>query len=1035
MSKNKVKKEALRAQQLKRKRTLEQREYLFSQIRQNTNQINEQQHILIQSNRKDSSKATERKTISFKEKVGISITEQEKKKIYKQIIVADSDATQIIESIQYDGQQFILDEIVLPLAEVSIPQIVQNKGTLLLSPSMQESSISDPLAIISDFAEKYHIVKDAPIPKDHTSELPVGEKAFEIFEALENTDILILQAATGTGKSTQIPQYLLSHGYGVGRPAYFGKILVTQPRRIAAIGLASRVAQEWGSDRQISYAVRNESNTNKETKVLYLTEGVLLQILKQDALLSDVSCVILDEAHERSQQMDCCLGILQQIVQQRRSLFTSSLIDDQTYSYSSYKSTYKITPLKLIIMSATLQHSNYSGLKTALTIKLQKKTFPISVHYEKQTPLDIVQFAADKTVEVHRKYPPGAILIFLTGQSEVKKCCELLEDALYSDLPVKQQIDDDIPSEEDEFYQFLKPSLQIFPDKQEELSDKQLNIIEFDGQIDQEAQIQIETLQSEFKAEIGAPNGFQIPKEVIILPLYGALSLQLQQRIYQNFDNKTQRLIVVATNVAESSITVPSVRYVIDSAKVKEKTEENEVVQLQEIYASKANLQQRAGRAGRTCPGHAFRLISPGIYGQMREFQVPEIARIGLEQTCLLLLRIGVPDPRRFVWPEDFDRSRIPKALDRLLQLGAIVEKNKLPFLTKFGKKISDFPVSLPAATLISITNQLINVMAAAVIQSGVMEGITRQLPVNTGKGDFMDAVFTFGAYLRFNEKEKVKFCEKNQLVTQKYQDCQKVYFQLAKILGLDLNIISKPNKPTQQEMELLHLSLLRLYLRNVGTTDILRQNRYNIKQIDLRDYCKEQTKQIQEFMEKTPYMEKAYINKFSNLHNIENQFIVYKEIDLKLNIFEEKIRPQVLLRSIHPFNLPDLLPLAEFSPILDISMPLSFKLTKNLELIACVEAYYDSITIGQLYVKYPGKKAQSQFSDIEFLINKARVVGLMRGDFQVKIKSKLCLKVEFDKGMFQAIEIDQAAKLLKGKDKNFWRISSIVKEIEKLLQ
>jgi ATP-dependent RNA helicase DHX37/DHR1 len=251
--------------------------------------------------------------------------------------------------------------------------------------------------------------------------LPVVGMEQEIMEAINENDVIVLCGETGSGKTTQVPQFLYEAGYGCANyPDRAGMVGITQPRRVAAVSTASRVAEEMGVDlgKTVGYHIRHDRKAGPETVLKFMTDGLLLRELQDDFLLSKYSAIIVDEAHERSLNTDILLGMLSRIVKLRRSM--------------SEESSNNIAPLKLVIMSATLRIEDFVNNGRLFStpppvVNVPARQYPVTVHFSRKTELhDYVGAAFKKTCQIHRNLPPGGVLVFLTGRQEVEQMCRML---------------------------------------------------------------------------------------------------------------------------------------------------------------------------------------------------------------------------------------------------------------------------------------------------------------------------------------------------------------------------------------------------------------------------------------------------------------------------------------------------------------------------------------------------------------------------------------------------------------------------------
>ncbi|KAI5249162.1 putative ATP-dependent RNA helicase [Aureobasidium subglaciale] len=478
--------------------------------------------------------------------------------------------------------------------------------------------------------------------------LPIWSQAANIRNALLENHVLILAGETGSGKSTQVPQFLHTSAWCTGR------IAVTQPRRVAAVSLARRVAEEMGTplgkspQALVGYNVRFDDNVGKNNKVKFLTEGMLLQEMLRDPALVEYSCVVVDEVHERSVNVDLLLGFL-------RGLVTGT---------SEAAKKRKGKPLKVVVMSATAdteklkdffsegfgepraednipavddttslnkdeasvekpQVPSASSSGKISTCFVEGRMYPVQTEYLSEPTRDFSEAALLQIFQIHRKEPmPGDILVFLTGGDVITN--------------LQQAIEDMIP-----------------------------NVITRDS---------------------GLP-------KLLVLPLYAALSQAQQQAIFSPAPPNTRK-VILATNIAETSITVPGVRFVIDSGKAKIKQFRNRLgldsLLVKDI--SKSSAIQRQGRAGREAAGKCFRLYTKPNFEALEKDAVPEILRCDLSSAVLTMKARGVQDVMSFPLLTRPSREAMERALLLLLQLDALNPEDGN--ISDLGRKIARLPLT-----------------------------------------------------------------------------------------------------------------------------------------------------------------------------------------------------------------------------------------------------------------------------------------------------------------------------------------------------
>ncbi|KAJ5142592.1 uncharacterized protein N7515_001379 [Penicillium bovifimosum] len=478
--------------------------------------------------------------------------------------------------------------------------------------------------------------------------LPVFENADRIRSLLREQDVMLLVGETGSGKSTQIPQFLVDEFWCRPVPAQItrngktekkmvgGCIAITQPRRVAAITLARRVAEEMGTPlgshspaSKVGYSVRFDTSTSPSTRVKFLTEGMLLQEMLHDPYLTKYSAVVVDEVHERGINVDLTLGFLRNLV-------------------SGNKEGRGGVPLKVVVMSATADMESLTGFfqegyriagpeKKAIengaeagpedspssrdisVCHIKGRQFPVKTIYSPAPVHDFVDAALKVIFQIHQKEPmPGDILVFLTGQETVEALEHLVN----------------------EYAMAMDPAL---------------------------------------------------PK-ILVLPLFAALPQAAQQRVFAPAPPRTRK-VVLSTNIAETSVTVSGVRHVIDcgKAKIKQFRTRLGLDSLLVKPISKSAAIQRKGRAGREAPGQCFRLYTEKDYLALDETNTPEILRCDLSQALLNMKARGVDDIVRFPFLTRPPREALEKALLQLLNINALQEDGTI---SAVGLHIAKLPLT-----------------------------------------------------------------------------------------------------------------------------------------------------------------------------------------------------------------------------------------------------------------------------------------------------------------------------------------------------
>mmetsp|Transcript_99412 Transcript_99412/g.157271 ORF Transcript_99412/g.157271 Transcript_99412/m.157271 type:complete len:1157 (-) Transcript_99412:12-3482(-) len=428
--------------------------------------------------------------------------------------------------------------------------------------------------------------------KEQREGLPIFKLRNELLQAIHDNQVLIVIGETGSGKTTQITQYLAEAGY-----TSRGCIGCTQPRRVAAMSVAKRVAEEFGCrlGQEVGYAIRFEDQTGPETLIKYQTDGMLLREILSDPLVAKYSVIMLDEAHERTISTDVLFGLLKKAVKQREDL-------------------------KLIVTSATLDAEKFSSyFFNSHIFTIPGRTFPVEILYSKDPEQDYVEAALMTVLQIHLTEPSGDVLVFLTGQEEIDTACQILHERMQ---------------------------------KLESMS----------------------------------------PPPLIILPVYSALPSEMQTMIFEP-PPPGCRKVIVATNIAEASLTIDGIYFVVDPgmSKVKMYNAKTGMDSLLITPVSQANARQRAGRAGRTGPGKCYRLYTEQAYRQeMLATSVPEIQRTNLSNVVLLLKAMGVNDMLAFDFMDPPPVQTLINAMEGLWTLMALDDEG---LLTKVGRKMAEFPM------------------------------------------------------------------------------------------------------------------------------------------------------------------------------------------------------------------------------------------------------------------------------------------------------------------------------------------------------
>ncbi|UKZ72595.1 hypothetical protein TrVFT333_000228 [Trichoderma virens FT-333] len=499
----------------------------------------------------------------------------------------------------------------------------------------------DPLPMELQITEKTSrkvfsvAVVRTPEIQEARMKLPVVSEEQRLMEAIHNHDIVVICGATGSGKTTQVPQFLFEAGYGSPDSPTPGMIGVTQPRRVAAVSMSKRVADELGDHSSaVAYQIRFEGNVDAKTAVKFMTDGVLLREVALDITLRKYSAIVIDEAHERSVNTDILIGMLSRVIKLRTELSQ----EDPT-----------IKPLKLIIMSATLRIEDMTMNPSLFStpppvVEVEGRQHPVTIHFARRRN-EILQLSKKlKTAFGGPRTAEGPKVKISATEAPVE-----VEDLEFGD--VDEHDFDDIDG--------------IDSDVEEEGDD-------------------------EFKIE---EEDEVVPLKMQVLPLYSLLPVKEQLRVFEEVPEGT-RQIILATNVAETSLTIPGIRFVFDCGRSKERNYDRlSGVQSYEIgWISKASASQRSGRAGRTGPGHCYRLYSSAVYERdFQEFSDPELLRMPIEGIVLQLKAMNLQNVVNFPFPTPPDRQMLAKAEKLLTYLSAISPSGQV---TKVGTTMSMFPLS-----------------------------------------------------------------------------------------------------------------------------------------------------------------------------------------------------------------------------------------------------------------------------------------------------------------------------------------------------
>ena len=511
------------------------------------------------------------------------------------------------------------------------------------------------------------IIKRKTEIKEQREKLPIISQEHEIMYTINNSLVTIICGETGSGKSTQIPQFLYEGGY----TKEIGKIAITQPRRVAARSLSMRVCEEMNIKlgEEVGYQIRYETgNISKKTEIKFVTDGILLKELENDSLLSEYSVIIIDEAHERTINSDLLIGFISQILKIRYILWKRKM------KYSNDGNNF-VLPLRLIIMSATLRVSEFSENKIFSSlckpriVEISTRQYQVNIYHSKKTENDYINEAFKYCCKIHHRLPEGNIIVFLTGKREILDLCKKLKEEFSNINKLEKE-----EKNNDKYIIIKKEEKQKDNSKNEENNNNKIdnNKIKDEKNNNQEKKEEEKIMEEieEDKKEIIEDKKDYSP--AIVLPLYSSMEPEEQMKIYA--EHKGKRMIVVATNVAETSLTIPNVRYIIDSGRVKKRIYKSGLSfsTFKIEWISQASANQRSGRAGRTCEGYCYRLYSNGLYVKMDKFTEPQISTSPLSQVILTLKYMKVKNIYLFPFVTKPKLYFIDKSLEHLVNIGAV---------------------------------------------------------------------------------------------------------------------------------------------------------------------------------------------------------------------------------------------------------------------------------------------------------------------------------------------------------------------------
>lgn len=536
--------------------------------------------------------------------------------------------------------------------------------------------------------------------------LPVYEYKQHFLDTYRKNQTTVLVGSTGSGKTTQIPQFVLEDLFHSFRdhPLDMGQVACTQPRRVAATSVAQRVADELDVrlGEEVGYSVRFDVNVSDQTVLKYLTDGMLLREAMADPLLSAYSVIILDEAHERTTATDVLMGLLKEVLLKRKDM-------------------------RLIVMSATLDSGKFVDyFNNAPLLQIPGRLHPVELFYTPKPEKDYVEASVRTVIQIHLCEPAGDILVFLTGEDEIEDVC--------------RKINREVES-------------------------------------------------------IGSEAG-----PLKILPLYSSLPPQQQQRIFENAPKPTfpggpcGRKVIVATNIAETSLTIDGIVYVVDPGFSKQKVY-NPRIRVESLLVtpiSKASARQRAGRAGRTRPGKCFRLYPEKSFKEdLIEQTYPELLRSNLTSVILTLKRLGIHDLVHFDFMDPPAPETLIRALELLHYLGGMNDDGDL---TDIGRLMSEFPLDPQLSKMLICSpkylcsNEILTIVAMLSVPNVFMRPASQKVEADEAKAQFEhvdgDHLTLLNVFHAFKENEENdRWCFDNYLNTRALRSADSVRKQIARIM------------------------------------------------------------------------------------------------------------------------------------------------------------------------------------------------------------------------------------------------------------
>ncbi len=603
----------------------------------------------------------------------------------------------------------------------------ERKRKLNLSDNLKDARIKTDDAASSlnpwsgeAYSSKYHKIREVRL------KLPVYQFREKLLDAVANNQIVVVEGETGSGKTTQIPQFLVEAGY-----ADQGSTVVacTQPRRVAATSIAARVADEMDVElgAEVGYTIRFEDVSDRNRTVLkFLTDGMLLREAMGDSLLSRYSVIVLDEAHERTLATDVIMGLLMEVLPKRTK--------DSEYG-----------ELKVVVMSATLDAEKFqSYFNDAPLLKVPGRTHPVEIFYTAKPERNYVEAAIRTTIQIHQCEKPGDILVFLTGEQEIEQACEEIRNSA------------------------------------SEISGKDTG-------------------------------------ELVVYPLYSSLTPAQQRKIFDKAPGPKVdggapgRKVVVSTNIAETSLTIDGIVYVVDPGFSKQKVY-NPRIRVESLLVSpisRASARQRAGRAGRTRPGKCYRLYTEkSFHEDLQETTYPEILRSKISNVVLTLKKLGIDDLVHFHFMDPPSPETLMRALELLNYLGALDDEGEL---TELGYQMSDLPIDPQLAKVIlsspdyGCSEEILSIVACMSVpqifirpRENAKAADEAKAQFTNDQSDHLTLLNAYATYASIPVSERKQWCWENFINDRSMLSAQNVRKQLSGIMTkLQLPLVSADPRGT----------------------------------------------------------------------------------------------------------------------------------------------------------------------------------------------------------------------------------------------